>query len=238
MAERILIVDDEPHIRTFLRAYLEADGFDVVEAGTGRQAVAEIRAQNAGLAMVLLDIGLPDLDGIEVLRRIRASGDLPVILVTARAEEVDKLIGLAVGADDYVVKPFGPREVVARVKAVLRRASGAPSTASSVGGRLLFPGLTIDRATREVTHHEKSVELTALEFDILVMLAAAPGRVYTRAQILEEVWGYDHLGDERVVDVHVGNIRRRLSDDAVNPSIIGTVRGVGYKFVPKSARQA
>ncbi len=234
MNQRILIVDDEPHIRTFLRAYLESDGYEVGEAGTGRQALDEVAATPP--SMVLLDIGLPDLDGLEVLRRIRAEGDLPVILVTARAEEVDTLIGLAVGADDYVVKPFAPREVVARVRTVLRRAYRPSLAPPGEPDRLDVADLTIDLAGHEVWRCAERIELTALEFDILAMLASAPGRVFTRAQILERVWGYDHLGDERVVDVHVRNIRKALGDDASQPEYVGTVRGVGYKFLPSPAR--
>ncbi len=215
-----------------LRAYLEADNYAVDEASTGADALRALELP--GTDLVLLDVGLPDLDGLEVLRRLRARSDasaaLPVILVTARAEEVDTLVGLAVGADDYITKPFSPREVVARVKAVLRRAP-ANTSATPTGDTLEFPGLRIELARREITRDSLQIELSALEFDILAALAASPGRVYSREQLLERVWGYDFFGDQRVVDVHIRSIRRALGDDATSPSIIGTVRGVGYKFL-------
>lgn len=224
---RILIVDDEASIRTLLSAYLTADGFEVEEAATGGAALkAALGADPPSL--VLLDLGLPDVDGLEVLAKIRAATDTFVILVTARAEEVDKLVGLRVGADDYVTKPFSPREVVARVRTVLRRARPQASDAT-----LRFPGLTVDPARREVTVDGEAVTLTALDFDLLLALAEAPGRVFSRTQLLEKVWGYDFYGDERVVDVHVRTMRSALGDDAQQPHIIGTVRGVGYKFLPE-----
>lgn len=224
---RILIVDDEASIRTLLSAYLTADGFEVEEAATGGAALkAALGADPPSL--VLLDLGLPDVDGLEVLAKIRAATDTFVILVTARAEEVDKLVGLRVGADDYVTKPFSPREVVARVRTVLRRARPQASDAT-----LRFPGLTVDPARREVTVDGEAVALTALDFDLLLALAEAPGRVFSRTQLLEKVWGYDFYGDERVVDVHVRTMRSALGDDAQQPHIIGTVRGVGYKFLPE-----
>ena len=224
---RILIVDDEASIRTLLSAYLTADGFEVEEAATGGAALkAALGADPPSL--VLLDLGLPDVDGLEVLAKIRAATDMFVILVTARAEVVDKLVGLRVGADDYVTKPFSPREVVARVRTVLRRARPQASDAT-----LRFPGLTVDPARREVTVDGEAVALTALDFDLLLALAEAPGRVFSRTQLLEKVWGYDFYGDERVVDVHVRTMRSALGDDAQQPHIIGTVRGVGYKFLPE-----
>ncbi len=249
MADRILVVDDEPKICAVLRAYLEADGFEVLEAGTGEAAVSAVTAPDDRTALVLLDIGLPDVDGLEVLRRIRAHRDLPVILVTARAEELDTIIGLRVGADDYVTKPFSPREVVARVHSVLRRARppvsgagpGEPVSSVATGAAsepeevLRFDRLVIDLGRREILRKAPEgwspVELSSLEFDLLVALASNPGRVYSRAQLLEKVWGYDFYGDERVVDVHVASMRRAVGDDATRPSVIGTIRGVGYKFL-------
>ncbi len=215
-----------------LRAYLEIDNYVVTEAGTGADALRALDVP--GIDLILLDVGLPDIDGLEVLRRLRARSDataaLPVILVTARAEEVDTLVGLAVGADDYVTKPFSPREVVARVKTILRR---SPATLRAEASRtvLNFPGLRIELARREITRHGRPVELSALEFDLLAALAGSPGRVFSRDQLLERVWGYDFFGDQRVVDVHIRSIRRALGDDAASPTIIGTVRGVGYKFL-------
>ena len=223
MTRRILVVDDEAGIRRVLRGYLEADGFAVSEAATGESAVARVRSDPPDL--VLLDVMLPDVDGIEVLRRVRAFSDVYVVLVTARTEETDKLVGLAVGADDYVSKPFSPREVIARVKAVLRRGRAPVAEVD----RLVLDGLTVDLAGREVEIDGRPVTLSALEFDLLVALASSPGRVFSRRQLLERVWGYDFYGDERVVDVHVRSLRKHLGDDATAPRVIGTVRSVGYK---------
>lgn len=227
---RVLVVDDEAHIRTVLRGYLEADGFDVAEAADGEDALAALRDKPSDL--VLLDVMLPGIDGLEVLRRLRSFSDAYVILVTARAEEVDKLVGLGVGADDYVTKPFSPREVTARVKAVLRRDRGVRTDGDAP---LRFDGLTIDTVGREVEANGVPVTLSSLEFDLLAALAAAPGRVFSRAQLLERVWGYDFYGDERVVDVHIRSLRARLGDPAGDPHLIATVRGAGYKFVGSPA---
>jgi DNA-binding response OmpR family regulator len=227
---QVLVVDDEPHIRAVLRGYLEAAGFAVAEAGDGESAVAAVRREPPDL--VLLDVMLPGLDGIEVLRQLRTFSDVYVILVTARTEEVDKLVGLAVGADDYITKPFSPREVAARVKAVLRRDRGARDAPAAV---LRFDGLSIDKDAREVQVDGAVVNLSALEFDVLAALADAPGRVFSRRQLLEGVWGYDFYGDERVVDVHIRSLRARLGDDAASPRVIATVRGVGYKFAGRPA---
>jgi len=226
---RVLVVDDEPHIRTVLRSYLQADGFDVTEAADGEGAIAAIRDGRPDV--VLLDVMLPGIDGLEVLRQLRVFSDAYVILVTARAEEVDKLVGLGVGADDYVTKPFSPREVTARVKAVLRRDRGVRT---GEDGALRFVGLVIDTVGREVEANGSSVMLSSLEFDLLAALAGAPGRVFSRAQLLERVWGYDFYGDERVVDVHIRSLRARLGDPAGDPHLIATVRGAGYKFVGRA----
>jgi DNA-binding response OmpR family regulator len=234
VARRVLVVDDEPEIRRVLRAYLEAEGHAVVEAGTGAEALRRALATDGSAPdVVLLDIGLPDLDGLEVLRTLRRSSDVYVILVTARAEEADTLIGLSTGADDYVSKPFSPREVVARVRTVLRRVrEPGPGDAAEPDDHVLrFPGLRLDPQRRELFVDGEEVRLSALEFDLLHALAVSPGRVFSRAQLLEEVWGYDFYGDERVVDVHVRGMRRALGDDATDPRVIGTVRGVGYKFL-------
>ncbi len=227
MKRRILIVDDEPQIRTILRGYFVADGFDVVEAGSGAEA---LQLAGEGVDLVLLDVGLPDIDGLQVLTTLRQSSDVYVILVTARAEEVDKLVGLSVGADDYITKPFSPREVVARVRTILRRPRNDDQAPASEGV-LAFDGLVIDEPRRTLTVEGREVTLTSLEFDLLVALAQSPGRVFSRTQLLEKVWGYDFYGDERVVDVHIRNMRKMLGDDASNPHVIGTVRGVGYRLL-------
>ena len=223
---RVLVVDDEPSIRTVLRGYLEADGFAVVEAPDGEAALAALRAGPPDL--VLLDVMLPGVDGLEVLRQLRTFSDVYVILVTAKTEEIDKLVGLGVGADDYVTKPFSPREVTARVKAVLRRDRGSRVAEESVHR---FAGLSVDLPGREATVDGVVVTLSSLEFDLLAAFISAPGRVFSRAQLLERVWGHDFYGDERVVDVHIRNLRARLGDDAGDPHLIATVRGAGYKFV-------
>lgn len=224
---RIVVADDEAHIRDVLRGYLEAEGFDVVQAADGDEALRVAREHHPDL--VLLDVTMPGLDGVEVLRQLRTESDVYVIMVTARAEELDKLVGLAVGADDYITKPFSPREVVARVKAVLRRGRGTTPTAQDE--LLAFKGLAIDLPRRTLTRDGVPVELSALEFDLLVALARAPGRVLTRRQLLEQVWGWDFFGDERVVDVHIRSIRRALGDPADAPQLVGTVRGMGYRFL-------
>jgi len=221
------VADDEVHIRDVLRGYLEAEGFEVVQAADGNEALRVVREHHPDL--VLLDVGMPGLDGIEVLRQLRTESDVYVIMLTARTEEVDKLVGLAVGADDYITKPFSPRELVARVKAVLRRARDTTATTSEE--QLVFKGLTIDLPRRALTRDGVPVDLSALEFDLLVALARAPGRVLTRRQLLEQVWGWDFFGDERVVDVHIRSIRRALGDPADAPQLVGTVRGVGYRFL-------
>ncbi len=226
---QVLVVDDEPHIRTVLRGYLEADGNAVREAGDGETALRLAQEQHPDL--VLLDVMLPGMDGLEVMRLLRQRSDVYVILVTARAEEVDKLVGLASGADDYITKPFSPREVAARIKAVLRRDRAGPDRSSSEAETFEFEGLRIDTAGREVIHDGQPVALSSLEFDLLAALAGSPGRVYSRPQLLEKVWGYDFYGDERVVDVHIRSLRARLGDDVAHPQYIATVRGVGYKFV-------
>ena len=221
----VLVVDDEGPIREIVRRYLQADGVDVIEAADGPTAIQLFDLHRPDL--VVLDVMLPGLDGIEVLRRIRAGSDAYVLMLTARTEETDRVVGLSVGADDYVTKPFSPRELAARVKALLRRPHMAD--AATAAGR--FGELSIDAERREVHVRGAHVGLSALEFDLLVALSSAPGRVFSRRQLLERVWGYDFYGDERVVDVHIRNLRRALGDDADTPAWVATVRGVGYKFV-------
>jgi DNA-binding response OmpR family regulator len=223
----VLVADDEARIRDILQSYLEADGFAVALAADGEEALRQARERRPDV--VVLDVMMPGMDGIEVLRQLRSESDVYVIMLTAKSDEVDKLVGLSVGADDYVTKPFSPREVVARVRAVLRRqrVNGAPAD----GDRLEFGDLVIDTARREVERHGEPVVLSTLEFDLLVALARSPGRVLSRTELLQQVWGWDFYGDERVVDVHIRSIRRALGDRADSPELIGTVRGVGYKFL-------
>jgi DNA-binding response OmpR family regulator len=224
---KILVADDEAGIRDVVGGYLVAEGYDVAFARDGVEALAMARAHEPDL--VVLDVMMPELDGVEVLRQLRTESDVYVIMLTAKADEVDKIIGLSVGADDYLAKPFSPRELVARIKAVLRRSRGSAAVDGS--DRLEFDGLAIDLARRETTRDGRAVALSALEFDLLVALARAPGRAFTRRQLIEKVWGWDFYGDERVVDVHIRSIRRALDDSADAPELIGTVRGVGYRFL-------
>ncbi|MCL4078928.1 response regulator transcription factor [Coriobacteriia bacterium Es71-Z0120] len=225
MRRTVLVVDDNEKIVEVLAAYLEASGYEVVTAHDGEAAIEAVRARRPDIA--LLDIMLPGIDGIELTRRFQRDYDLPVILVTAKTEEIDRLIGLEVGADDYVSKPFSPREVVARVKAVLRRVDRASESAA--GGMLVVGDLTIDTDRREVTVAGTKVDLTRTEFEILATMAAHPGRVYSRLQLLEAVSGDAFEGYERTIDAHVKNIRKKIGDDPKEPRYIRTVFGVGYK---------
>jgi DNA-binding response OmpR family regulator len=226
---RILLVDDEPDLRQMVRRYLQAEGFEVADVADGESALARLRKSTPDL--ILLDIGMPDMDGFTVLQEVRKTSEVPVIMLTARSEEIDRVMGLTMGADDYLTKPFSPRELVARIRAVLRRGR---IDRSSLDERFEFQGLVLDPTRRQVLVDSDEVDLSALEFDLLSALASAPGRVFTRAQLLERVWGWDYFGDERVVDVHIGNLRKAIKDDATDPRFIGTVRGVGYKFVSKN----
>lgn len=223
--ERILVVDDEAGIRDLVSTYLRKDGFDVDEAADGEEALDRYRRHPPDL--VVLDLRLPGIDGFDVLREFRRTSNVYVIMLTARSEETDKLVGLELGADDYITKPFSPRELVARVKAVLRRHRDD----SDPNNVMRFLGLTVDVERHEISVDDAAVELTSLEFELLTALAEAPGRVFTRRQLIERVWGWDFYGDERIVDVHVRNLRRALGDSAEEPRFIGTVRGVGYKLV-------
>lgn len=215
----VLHVEDEPAIRDVVRMYLSREGFGVVGVASGEEALAELR-RNRPVA-VILDVGLPGIDGIEVCRTMRGGNDwTPVLFCTARDDEVDRVMGLELGADDYVTKPFSPRELVARVKAAVRRASG-PESAAAV---LTVGDVSLDRSTHRVTVQDADVQLTATEFDLLAHLMARPGRVFTREELLSEVWGYSSAGGTRTVDVHVAQVRSKLGES----SPIRTVRGVGY----------
>ena len=221
----MLVVDDEPSLTDLVRGYLEREGYRVVTAADGVAALEAIRRDRP--EVVVLDLMLPGIDGVEVCRRLRAFSDAYVLMLTARADEVDKVVGLSVGADDYVTKPFSPRELVARVKALLRRSRrGEPPDEPPVRQ---LGDLAVDEARREVLRRGEPLTLTAREFDLLLALSAHPGRVFTRAQLLERVWG-DEYYDDHVVDVHVANLRKKLEDDSAAPRYVETVRGVGYRF--------
>ena len=219
----ILVVDDERNIVELLRMYLEKEGFGVAAASDGEQALALHKRHDPDL--VILDLMLPKVDGYEVCREIRRRGETPILMLTARTDDVDAIVGLELGADDYVTKPFNPRAVVARVKAILRRADAA-----SRGARPMEVGrLRIDPRRREVTIDDRRVELRPREFDLLAALARDPGVVLTRDALLEDVWGTDFPGETRTVDVHVAEVRKKLGDDG---PAIETVRGIGYRLVP------
>jgi len=221
--ERILVVDDEPNIVDLARMYLEKEGYRVESASDGAQALERIQAREP--ALIVLDLMLPEVDGFEVCRRTRASSDVPIIMLTARDEDVDKIVGLELGADDYLTKPFNPRELVARVKAILRRRD---SSMRPNDKPLHVADLTIDPARREVTVGGEPIEFRAKEFDLLQAFAENKGIVLTREQLLNKVWGYDFYGETRTVDVHVAHVRKRLKGSRVS---IETVTGVGYKLV-------
>jgi DNA-binding response OmpR family regulator len=221
----VLVVDDERKIREFVRPYLERAGYAVLLADCGQGALES--AARAEPDLVVLDLMLPDLPGEEVARSLREVSDVPIIMLTAKASEEDRVAGLRLGADDYLVKPFSPRELAARVEAVLRRVNGARS---SVGDTYGDGALTIDADAREVTVDGAPVELTRSEFDLLAVLASRPGRVWSRYELITRVQGYDHDGYERTVDAHVKNLRRKLGDDPRAPRFVVTVTGVGYKL--------
>lgn len=223
----VLVVDDEPMVREVVARYLEQDGHRVHELADGAQAIAWLDANRP--ALVVLDIMLPGADGLTILRAIREHGDVPVILLTARAEEVDRIVGLELGADDYVVKPFSPRELAVRVRNLLRRAA-TPTLRSD---RLDFGDLVIDPGPREVTLHGAPVALTPKEFDLLAHLAASPRQVFSRRQLLEHVWGSSpDYQDPATVTVHVGRLRQKVESDPEHPRWIATAWGVGYRFEP------
>ena len=221
---KILIVDDEPNILQTVRAYLEREGYAVQSASDGAAALKLAYVFQPDL--IVLDIMLPGIDGLEVLRQLRQTSDVYVLLLTARADETDKIVGLTVGADDYLTKPFSPRELVARIKAILRRGRGYEPGERA----LIVSSLRIDPESRQVWKESQLIDLTTIEFDILHALARHPGRVLSREQLIEQVWGYDYYGDERVVDVHIGRLRKKLNDYGRDPDLIGTVRGVGYRL--------
>jgi two-component system alkaline phosphatase synthesis response regulator PhoP len=226
----VLVVDDEPEIVRILRDYLERAGFKVLTASDGEAAVAAARREKPDL--VVLDLGLPSLDGLDVARALRRDGEVPIIMLTARSEETDRVAGLELGADDYVAKPFSPREVVARVRAVLRRVEATHSQGDVVR---VGDAIELDVPRRETSVDGRRVELTATEFQLLLHLARQPGRVFTRAQLLDAVHGVAVESYERAIDAHVKNIRRKIEQDPHAPRRLQTVFGVGYRLADGSA---
>ncbi len=233
-AKRILMVEDEKAIRDAVAAYLERDGFWVRSVGDGQSALEEFGRHS--FDMVILDLMLPKLSGERVCRAIRDTSDVPIIMLTAKGEVEDRIVGLELGADDYLVKPFSPRELIARVRALLRRVHYEQEPPMEV---LDFGDLVVDISGHKVTVDGKVVDLTASEFKLLVTLARYPGRVYTRMELVEKVLGYDFEGYERTIDSHVKNLRAKLGDDPRNPKWLYTVHGVGYRFeVPRKDAHA
>lgn len=220
---KILVIDDEPSIINLVSAYLKPEGYEVYTAADGNAGLKAARAFKPDL--IILDLMLPGIDGIELLSRLRRESDVYVIMLTARTDETDKIVGLSVGADDYVTKPFSPRELVARVKAALRRIKTG-TTSGEERSVLSFKHVLIDVGAHTVSVNDVPVELTSIEFDLLRALAENRGRVLSREQLLEKIWGAEYFGEMRVVDVHLGHVRQKLGDE----SLIATVRGVGYRF--------
>jgi len=237
---RALVVDDEPSLVRVVAGYLEREGFDVTTVPDGESALTAAHAREPDV--VVLDLGLPGIDGVEVCRRLRTFSDCYVVMLTARADEVDMLIGLAVGADDYLTKPFSPRELTARIHTLMRRprtravrsegSEGAVDAAAGGGERRAFGDLVIDLQAREVTVAGRPVTVTRTEFDLLDALSEHPRMVFNRRRLIERVWGPGWVGDEHVVDVHLGHLRRKLDDDPGDPRYVLTVRGVGYRMGP------
>jgi two-component system alkaline phosphatase synthesis response regulator PhoP len=219
--EKVLVIDDEESILNLVTSYLEKEGFEITTATDGPTGLKAARAFKPDI--IVLDIMLPGMDGIELLSRLRRESDVYVIMLTAKTEETDKIVGLSVGADDYVTKPFSPRELTARIKAALRRLNVSSQQDRNV---LAFKHIRISTGSRKVWLDDQEIDLTAIEFDLLTALAEHNGMVFSREQLLEKVWGHDYYGELRVVDVHIGHIRQKLGDDR----FIVTVRGVGYRF--------
>jgi len=222
--KQILVVDDEPRIAEIARDYLVRAGFAVTIAATGTDALALARTRRPDL--VVLDLGLPHMDGLDVTRALRKQSNVPIIMLTARVDESDKLIGLELGADDYVTKPFSPKELVARVRAVFRRIDAAPER----GDVIRAGDVTLDKRRMQATIGERAIDLTGTEFELLATLAGQPGRVFTRAQLLDAIRGVEVESFDRAIDAHVKNVRRKVEPDSRNPRYVLTVHGVGYKF--------
>lgn len=226
MEKSIIIADDDQRIRSVVKLYLEAKGFNVVEIDNGEEVLKQL--EHIRPSLIILDLMMPILDGWMVCKNIRKNTDIPIIMLTAKGEENDRILGLDLGADDYVVKPFSPRELVSRVMAVLRRSENRNSEAFIYK----YPNLTVNVITRQANINEKEVRLTLKEFDMLLFLLKSPGRVYTRDELLEQVWGFDYCGDTRTVDTHINRLRSKIEENGGNSDCIKTVRGVGYKFSP------
>ena len=226
MASRILVVDDERVVTEVVERYLQQQDFEVLLAADGHQALESARQWHPDL--VVLDLMLPGMDGLEVCRNIRKESSMPIIMLTAKGEETDRIVGLELGADDYVVKPFSPRELVARIKTVLRRSQSGPAPA--MGGVLRLEGCVIDPGNRTVVTPSGPAQLTGKEFDLLFFLASNPGQVFTREQLMDQVWDFTYAGDMSTVTVHIGRLRKKFETDPVKPRYIKAVWGVGYKF--------
>ncbi|MGI6263249.1 MAG: response regulator transcription factor [Succiniclasticum sp.] len=223
---KVLIADDEAQIREILRVYFQKEGFEVLEAENGQVALEKVEADHPDI--LLLDIMMPVMDGLQVCEEVRRKYDIPIIMLTAKDDDDDRILGLETGADDYITKPFNTREVVARVKAVLRRAGGFQMAAGKK--TIEFPGLFIDQEKMEVTSFGRKVTFTTKEFELLWFLASTPGKVYSRNQLLESIWGYTYFGDTRTVDTHIKRIRQKLAVPKDSVWDVATVWGVGYKF--------
>jgi DNA-binding response OmpR family regulator len=233
-AELVLVVDDEPTVREVVSRYLELGGYRVLMAGDGQAALELALSPQGPPDLVVLDLMLPGMDGLEVCRMLREVAPVPIVMLTARGHESDRIVGLELGADDYVVKPFSPRELVARVRSVLRRSRTAGNPATPETG-LLAGDLMINPSTREVTVAGRPVALTAREFELMLFLARHPRQVFTRGQLLQQVWEYTWLGDTSTVTVHIRRLREKVEDNASDPRRVQTVYGVGYRFVPHEA---
>lgn len=228
MTEKVLIVDDEKPIVEILKYNLEKEGYRVVTAFDGEEALKMVETENPDV--IVLDIMLPKKDGFTVCREIRSSRDIPIIMLTAKEMEMDKVLGLELGADDYVTKPFSAREVTARIKAILRRSKVKNTFSDNDKGKLVVGKITVDRDEVQVYNQGKPVDLTQREFNLLVYLMLKPGHVFSREQLLDQVWGYDYVGDDRTVDVTVRRLREKLEPNPAKPEYIHTKRGVGYYF--------
>lgn len=232
MPERILVVDDEASILELVAYNLRRSGYEVLTAENGEEALRI--ARSGGLDLVILDVMLPGMDGFDVLKELRRNSETPVLMLTARGEEIDRVVGFEIGADDYVTKPFSPRELMGRVKAILRRAKKAVET--EVDETHLFGALSINFVTYEVAREGKRVDLTPTEFQILKVLAQNPGRVFTRDELVDRVMGPDFFGDVRTIDVHIRHLRAKIEENPSDPKLIETVRGAGYKFTGAKRR--